>query len=80
MPELISCFGVFFQVIYVSVALATILFVCLKSDRQKGQSFYLTFGLVGALFVLPAVVFLIRWDGIKTISRLMFNNKKSVSR
>ena len=68
-----------FQVIYVSVSVAIILFLYVKSNRQTGWSFYAVFGLVGIVAVLPAVLFLIKFDGMKIILQIMFKNKKSVS-
>ena len=61
------------------VSIATVLFICLKPDGEKETSFYITYGLVGLVIILPAAIFLIKLDGIKLIFQLMFKNKKSVS-
>ena len=61
------------------VSIATVLFICLKPGGQKETSFYITYGFVGLVFILPAVILLIKLDGIKLIFQLMFKNKKSVS-
>ena len=61
------------------VSIATVLFICLKPGGEKETSFYITYGLVGLVIILPAAIFLIKLDGIKLIFQLMFKNKKSVS-
>ena len=67
------------QVIFTSIAIATTLFVCLQLDKKNPLIFYAIFGLAAAVIVLPSLVFIIKWDGIKHLIGVVFKNKKSVS-
>ena len=46
---------------------------------RNHQTFYIIFGFVVAVIVLPSLVFMIKLDGIKSLFRLIFKNKKSVN-
>lgn len=65
-------------VIFFSVAIATTLFVYLQLKRKNPLIFYMIFGLVVAFIVLPSLVLIIKWDGMKSLIGVVFKNKKAI--
>ena len=67
------------QVIFISVTIATVLYVSTQLKWESPLIFYLIFGMIVCTMVLPSLAFIIKWDGIKSLSGVVFKNKKSVS-